>query len=215
MIVVVGRPSLEWPPPGAPPGRERPTVGGRASRVALAAAKVGATVQIVGSVGDDEEGDTVAIQLGRAGVGHAALLRDPAGRTLRSPDRDPRPPRLDARDVALGLSYFADFRVLVLAEPLESEAERAALEAAAYQGAAVIAIVPAPGPDAGSGESGTAGPNAAALTEAATVLEAPEEDGSRFAELVASYAVALDKGTAPAEAFQAAVRSTGWDASEG
>jgi ribokinase len=201
VIVVVGRPSLVLgSPPLSPDGGEvRP--GGRASRIALAAAQRGAEVQLVGTIGDDDAGDAIAVGLGQAGVGHAALLRDPAARTPREDDPDQSvSPRLGAGDVQLGLGYLSDFRVLVLAEPLPPDAQRAALDAADYQGAAVIAVV------------GREGRGAEALGEQATVLEAPEPEGPPFAELIAAYAVDLDRGVDPATAFEAARRAAGWSA---
>jgi hypothetical protein len=199
VIVVVGRPSLVLvSPPLSPDGGEVRS-GGRASRIALAAAHCGAEVQLMGTIGDDDAGDAIAVGLGQAGVGHAALLRDPAARTPREDGPDqPASPRLGAGDVQLGLSYLSDFRVLVLAEPLPPDAQRAALEAADYQGAAVIAVV------------GREGRGAEALGEQATVLEAPEPEGPPFAELIAVYAVELDRGVDPAAAFEAARRAAGW-----
>ena len=199
MIVVVGRPSLVLVFPSLDPQDEEVSPGGRASRIALAAAQRGAEVQLVGTIGDDDAGDTIAVGLGQAGVGHAALLRDPAARTPREEGPDqPDSPRLEARDIQLGLGYLSDFRVLVLAEPLPPDAQRAALDAADYQSAAVIAVV------------GRAGRGAEALGEEATVLEAPEPEGAPFAELIAAYAVELDRGIDPAAAFEAARRAAGW-----
>src|SRR6476661_586577 len=51
------------------------------SRVALAAARGGAAVQVVGKTGDDETADGVVLDLARGGVGHVALLRDSARAT--------------------------------------------------------------------------------------------------------------------------------------
>lgn len=201
MIVVVGRPSLVAASLPLSPGGGEARPGGRGSNIALAAAQRGAEVQLVGTIGDDDAGDAVAVGLGQAGVGHAALLRDPAARTPREEGPDePASPRLGARDVQLGLSYLSDFRVLVLAEPLPPDAQRAALDAADYQGAAVIAVV------------GRDGRGAEALGEQATVLEAPEPEGPPFAELIAAYAVDLDRGVDPATAFEAARRAAGWAA---
>ena len=96
MIVVLGRPRVYRPEPD---GELAP--GGLAVELALAAARKGAEVELVGAVGDDPEGDRIVIELGRAAVGHAALMRDPATRTpLVGQPRDARPlPRLDAADV--------------------------------------------------------------------------------------------------------------------
>lgn len=167
----------------------------------MAAATIGAAVQLAGSVGDDREGDEVIIRLGRAGVGHAALLRDPAGRTpVAGQERAPAP-RLDAQDVELGLRYLSDARVLILAEPLEGEAQAAALEAARYHGADVIALVPSdsePDPD---------------VAAAGTVLQAPD-DLEAFVELVARYAAGMEAGKPAAEAFREATAETGWKRAE-
>ncbi|MBA2253667.1 MAG: hypothetical protein H0W07_00955 [Chloroflexi bacterium] len=173
-----------------------------ATPIAIAAAAMGSQVEVVGSIGDDPEGDDVVVALGRAGVGHAALLRDPAGRTpvVPKPPGEERPlPRLEAEDVHLGLGYLVEYRVLVLAEPLAAEAERVAIEAAQYHGAAITAIVT---PGAALSE---------ALATAATVLEAPSEGSSRFADLVGRFAAALDRGADAESAFADAVRSSGWE----
>ncbi len=208
MIVVLGRPALvagspEEPGPGRSSRPETVAPGGLAAGIALAAAAAGSRVELVGSIGDDPDGDAVALALGRAGVGHAALLRDPAGKTRRvgpgtsSTERAEVPPRLDAQDVDLGLRYLADYRVLVLAEPLPPPAETVALEAARYQGAAVIAVVPA----------GT--PTSESLREAAAILEAPDDDDTAFVERVARYAAALDSGEEQRIAFETARSPTG------
>lgn len=210
MIIVLGRPALAAPtletpalaaPALAGSGQDPDGTNGLhglAALVAVATAAAGAAVQLVGSVGDDREGDEVIIRLGRAGVGHAALLRDPAGRTpVAGHDREPAP-RLDAQDVELGLRYLSDARVLILAEPLETDAQPVALEAARYHGAEVIALVPSgsvPHPD---------------VAGAGTVLEAPE-DLDAFVQVVARYAAGLEAGKPAADAFREATASTGWE----
>jgi hypothetical protein len=75
MIVVIGLPAYA----GSAGGEE--SVGGLAVDVAAAAAVLGSSVELVGKVGDDGAGDAVVLALGRLGVGHAALLRDPARST--------------------------------------------------------------------------------------------------------------------------------------
>lgn len=195
MIVVLGLPGLT----------ERGALDRIAGRVCAAAAAAGARVELVGSVGDDADGDAVVVELGRAGIGHAALLRDAGAATPRTDDEateSPRLPRLEAADVELGLQYVTECRVLVVAEPLDGEALRAAVDGAAYHGAALIALR-------------TAGTAAAdGLPAAATVLEAPPADDGAFARLVGSYAAALDAGRAPAEAWHDAIADTGWEASQ-
>lgn len=165
----------------------------------MAASTAGGAVQLVGSIGDDREGDEAVIRLGRAGVGHAALLRDPTGRTpVAGKEREPAP-RLEAEDVELGLRYLAEMDVLILAERLERGAQAVALEAARYHGAHVIALLP-PGsiPDQD-------------LASAGTVLETPSEDVASFVAVVARYAVGLGAGRPAAAAFQEATTAIGWE----
>ena len=224
VIVVLGRPGL--PPPASAIGGASLDIDGAlgdedrddertadttaatppllTTPIAIAAAAAGARVEVVGSIGDDAAGDDVVVLLGRSGVGHAALLRDPGGRTptppaLRGTTDAPEAPdaeagswplsRLEAEDVELGLGYLVEYRVLVLAERLGPDAERVAIEAARFQGAAIVAIVP-PGV-AASDE----------LVAAGTVFEAPPDAGTRFTDLVGGLAAALDRGTPLATAF--------------
>ncbi len=218
MIVVLARPRVYRPQPD---GDLAP--GGLGVEVALALGAGGAPVELVGSIGDDPEGDRVVVELGRARVGHAALLRDPSVRTPRLGDTDtPKGlPRLDAADVELGLRYLADCRVLVIAEDLDDAARQQALEAAAFHGAAVI-ILASPG-----------SLDPAALPDDITLLERPSlamaDDGGEestvpgdardvvaqeaaFARLVADYAARLARGIAPEQAFRAALEHEAWEA---
>lgn len=202
MIVVLGRPGLT-----ADDDIDRP-----AGLIALAAARAGGRVELVGSVGDDADGDAVIVVLGQAGVGHAAVLRDPAGNTPRAGDGDAgdagdagmeaedRPlPRLDAADVDLGLRYLAECQVLVAAEALPADVLRVVSDAAAYHGAALVLLTAAgQAPDED-------------LAEAALVLEVPSDDGGAFSELVGRYAASLDSGRLPADAWADAVSEGGWE----
>jgi hypothetical protein len=180
VIVVLGRPRLD----------DEGALADSAGRVAVAATGAGARVDLVGAVADGAAGDATVVALGRAGVGHAALLRRPGGGEV-SP--------LERADIELGLRYVPDCRVLVAAEPLEPGALAAALEAAAYHGAALVVLVPA----------GAAAPSE--LPETATVLELPDEDEGAFARLVGTYAAALAGGEAPPDAWRGAVTQTGWE----
>jgi hypothetical protein len=190
VIVVIGRPGL-----GASGQLDR-----LSARIAWAAVMAGGQVEMVGSVGDDAEGDDVMVALGRAGIGHAAILRDPAAATPAASDsdgadEDSRLPRFDAGDVDLGLRYLPECRVLVVAEPLPDDALDVVADAAAYHGAQLIVI--------GEGHG---------LPETATIVEAPREgSGAAFAEVVARYAVALDDGRGAADAWRDAVDQTGWE----
>jgi hypothetical protein len=219
MIVVLGRPRVYRPEPD---GDLAP--GGLGVEVAMALGRLGADVELVGSLGDDPEGDRVIVELGRAGVGHAALLRDPAARTtpLGEDESERAMPRLEAADIGLGLRYVSDCRVLVVAEDLDAAAMGEALEVAAYHGAAVIIVASAGHVDPVS------------LGDDVTLLERPglamvDEDGDEadvppdaravaaqeavFAGLVADYARRLDRGVAPAVAFRAALEGGAWEPS--
>jgi len=218
VIVVIGNPAWRAVEPAAP--------GGRACEIAMSAARRGARVELVGRTGDDAAGDALLLALSRAGVGHVAMLRDPARSTpLVEPVAedggrddagiesgvDPvlaaRPvtpaaataPRLESADVSLGLRYLAAFEVLVVVDDVPEDAVPVAVEAAGYADAHLVVLV------------GAAGPTPALLPASATVLAAPEADDGAFAELVGAYAAALDRGTAPEAAFAAATGDGGWE----
>jgi hypothetical protein len=176
VIVVLGRPHID----------ERGALSRRAGRVAAAAAGAGAAVELVGSVTDDAAGDATMIELGRAGIGHAAVLRMPA----------PTEPRLDAADIELGMRYVSECRVLVVADDLDAAALDAAVDGAQFHRAQLVV---------------TQGSAAAQLPDDATVLEAPAEDDGAFAELVGRYAAHLDAGGVPADAWRDAISATGWE----
>ena len=71
MIVVIGLPSFRPPAEG-----RAAAASGLAAGVARAAVAAGATVQLIGKVGDDPSGDALVLALARDGIGHVALLRD-------------------------------------------------------------------------------------------------------------------------------------------
>jgi sugar/nucleoside kinase (ribokinase family) len=210
VIVVVG--SMAW--------RDAEPAGpaGRACEIALAAAGRGAAAEIVGRAGDDRAGDRLLMALAHAGVGHAAVLRDPVLPTpVVAPISQQEPvdplvdapeaevarvagaPRLERADVALGLSYLTAFGVLVVTDDAPPEVIPACVDGAAFAGAQLVVIVPA-----GQELPGELPPEA-------TVLAAPDvvDDGA-FAEFVGAYAAALDLGEDAALAFRAATSTTGW-----
>lgn len=191
MILVVGRPGLD----------EQDQLDRMAGKVALAAAEAGGSIEVVGSVGDDASGERVVLALGRAGIGHAAVLRDPAGTTPQVGGPGGPLPRLDEKDVDLGLSYLPECRVLVVAEPLGDGVLRVVREAANYHAAPLI-VLSEPGTKFGGGG------------ELETVLEVPDGDGGALAQLVGSYAVELAKGVEPGPAWRAAVEQVGWQPAE-
>ena len=191
MIVVLGRPGLS--PSGA--------LDGAAARIALTALHAGGNVELVGSVGDDPDGDSVVTLLGSLGIGHAAVLRDPAGVTPREGETGPLP-RLEADDIDLGLKYIAECQVLVVADVLDGAAMAVTADAAAYHRAALVVLT----------HEGSEAPRG--MPDDATMLEIPAADGGAFAELVGRYASALDSGRGAADAWRDALDETGWEPAE-
>src|SRR3954454_6484517 len=193
------------------------------ARIAIAAATAGASVELVGRVGDDPTGDALVLALSQAGVGHVAVLRDSCRETtvVVPPDaagdiaaddalvgavdddvdaRPELPPTatLAAADIDLALRYLTASRALVIADELPVDALAVAADAAAYAGAHLIVVA--------DGEPGVQ------LPGDATVLARPTSDvDGGFARLVGEYAAALDRGDDANAAFTAAVTGTGWE----
>ncbi len=90
MIVIVGNPAWRAADPAVPAGR--------ACEVAVAAAARGRRVELLGRAGDDAAGDALLLALAQAGVGHVAVLRDPARPT---PIVEPAPEEAGAVEVAV------------------------------------------------------------------------------------------------------------------
>jgi len=214
---------------GSPQGRQTDqgiTASGVAATVARIAAAAGAEVQLVGKVGDGPAGDAVLHSLAQSHVGHVAVLRDVSAATpiaQSSPEpqalldeedqlpsdadgADPRAiiepaaPTLDSGDLQLALRYLPDYRVVVVADPLDDPALGTVVAAAGWAGAQLIVVV-------------AAASKATSIPDEATVLEAPavDPDGA-FAAVVGAYAAALDRGAPPAEAFASASAGSGWSA---
>jgi hypothetical protein len=189
-------------------------------------------VELVGKVGDDGAGDAVVLALGRLGIGHAALLRDPARPTpvltfdAGLPDEDG--PDVEAAEL-VGAA-IDDFPVTTLlpAEP----GERPSLEAGdvqlalRYLAEARVVVVADRLSDAaltaaveGVDFSGArlvvlvpAGSMPPAVPAQATVLEAPIDDDGAFGRVVGAFAAALDGGLDAEAAFGQAVERSGWEA---
>ncbi|MDP8904768.1 MAG: hypothetical protein M3N29_05545, partial [Chloroflexota bacterium] len=98
-----------------------------------------------------------------------------------------------------GLSYLTDWRVLVVAEPLDERSLATAVDAARYNGASLVVVV-------GEGAGGPSG-----LPESATVLEMPSEDDGAFPALVGRYAALLDAGRRHDDAWHEALAGSGWE----
>jgi len=218
MVIVIGNPFARRA--GAAVG-----AGGLPVAVATAAAHAGAAVQLVGKVGDGPDGDAIVLAVADAGVKHAALLRgavpvrvsaddrpdvdasldqlaDLEGGSALTDEPEQRVPvdDLEAADLALGLSFLPDYRVVVVAQPLADDALAAVVDAARWAEARLIVVTAA----------ATAVPE---LPSDATVFEAPAEDAEgAFATMLGRYAAALDGGGDPADAFAAASNAAGWSA---
>lgn len=233
MIVVIGSPVARVDP-------DRYASAGLGVAIALAAVADGASVQLVGRVGEDPAGDAILLGLAAAGVGHVAVLREPGRPTpiLPAPIGAPAVElptdellifagaaaaatadeaasdvdeakvadragvfdglSVDAADLELALRYVPDYRVVVVAAELDPTAMDAAIAAAGWSGAHLIALL-------GQGSS------PAAIPDTATVLERPRDDpDGAFAAMIASYATGLDEGVEPSTAFAVAQRAGGW-----
>jgi hypothetical protein len=213
MIVVVGAPAWRSSSPAGPAGH--------ACAIALVAAASGSQVELVGRIGDDRPGDELVLALSRAGVGHAAVLRDPYRSTPdigsgadgddgdpaagQDPDAEPThgPPAgdgpvLQPEDVRLGLSYLGSYSVLVVADDVSPAVLPACLDGAAFAGARLVILLPdgAPVPDGVPSE--------------ATVLGVPRGAAEQgLGGLVGTYAAGLDRGHDPGTAFESALGEAG------
>lgn len=231
VIVVIGCPAYRAPDEARP---EAPA--GLPAAIAVAAAERGARVELVGKIGDDGTGDALVLALGRAGVGHAAISRDPVRGTPlvmlaprvpdREPDaeRDPLPADEGAAEpgpVEVVLPMAARDRPALDADDVELALRYlgparvlVAADPLDEQTAAVVAEarrfsgahLVAIVPSGGSVPSGF---------EDATLLEAPAEDeGDAFGRVVGVFAAGIEAGGRPEVAFRDAVRSGGWEAAE-
>jgi hypothetical protein len=232
MIVVIGLPAYA----GSAGGEE--SAGGLAADVAAAAHSQGSSVELVGKIGDDRAGDAVVLALGRVGVGHAALLRDPARPT----------PVLSAVAVSTELATAGEAADALPADVLAGDggddgprlevellppdpAARPGLEAGdislalRYLAETRVVVLAEPLPEdavAAVVEGATfagarlvvlvpPGATPPPLPPEATLLEAPAVDDGSFGRVVGAFAAGLDAGTEPAAAFAEAVLEAGWE----
>lgn len=162
---------------------------GLAQTIATAAARGGGAVQVVGIVPDGVAGDRLIHELAQAGVGHAAVLR-----ALDRP--------MEPADVALALRYLPDIRVVIAAE-LDAGLSRAVADGAAFAGSILVVVRPA----ADAAPEGPQDPGEV------TVLVAPAADpDGTFAGFVAAFAIRLDSGAVPADAWAATLETLAVDA---
>ncbi len=216
MIVVVGNPVARAPELGG-------GVEGTPGRAAIAAARAGAVVQLVGKAGDDPAGDALLLALAAAGVGHVAVLRDATHPTPIAVPSAPLEPDQGSGDRELAAELLADGEGagatrVVPATP----AERPALEPAdvelalRYLTEFRAVVVAEPLPDAvvavvieaiaySSAELVlvVAGSQRVPATPGALVLEAPDDDPEgAFATMLGELAAAIDRGATSGEALR-------------
>ncbi len=201
---------------------------GRSVGVAQAVHQAGGEVQLVGKVGEDLAGDAIVLELGRRGIGHAALARAGSGLTPKGTiaptdvdaEPDPRAPGaddgatdeepagqpalpeglpLDAADLKVALGYLPDIGAIVVATPLADDAAKVVAEAAAYHDAPLVSVVEP------SGRTPPAFANA-------IVLEASASEQS-FDRLVGAFAVRLASGANASDALREVAAEAGWERS--
>ena len=149
VIVIIGSPTALLDKSGAH------QAGGLGIRVAAELVQRGERVEIVGRVGADAAGDQAILSLSRDGIGHVALLRDPA---LATPAGDAaRGIPVDAGDVQLGLRYLTSFTTVLLIDPLDASVVRQVTEDASFVGAQLIIVAKSPLPADGSAASAVLG----------------------------------------------------------
>ena len=221
--MVIGSPSLL---PADPGGRNR--AAGRAVDVARGATDAGSSVQLVGKIGDDPAGDALLLALADAGIGHVAILRDPARATpvaeplvddfeamlLEEDEADEASPSaesgvrqgggsaalptIDAGDLDLALRYLPDHQVVIVAERLDPDALAVVAADCSYVGAALAVIL----------EAGSA---PAELPPDATAFEAPDDDPDGvFGRTIGRFGAALEQGLGGAAALAQATAGGGW-----
>ena len=160
-----------------------------AAEIARRAAVAGAGVQLVGVVADGTEGDAWLLALAAEGVGHAAVLREPAR-------------ELEAADLDLALRYLPEVRVVVVVE-MPAPIVTVAADRTQWSGAALIVL------DRAAGDGEIVPPN---LPDGAIVLESPANDpDATFAGFVGAFAARLDAGATAADAWAATTRELAVD----
>jgi hypothetical protein len=156
--------------------------GPSAVAIASRATAAGSRTELVGIIPDGPVGDRRLIDLATSGIGHAAVLR--------TTDRP-----LEAADVELALRYLPDIRV-VIAAGLADDLVAAAAAGAAFAAAPLVILAPAGKRASEPGDAGLV-----------VTLEAPATDPDEtFAGFVAAFAVRLDAGEVPADAWTETIR---------
>jgi hypothetical protein len=173
---------------------------GPGARLAREIAAIGRPVELVARVPEGPSGDRAIVDLGLAGVGHAAVLRVITGEPGPGEAADPA---LESADLDLALRYLPDVRVIASAAPLPPDLVAVIADAAQFHGAAIVAVERQTGRTRGgavrSEAPGTAWPGDA------TVLGVVGDTAP--IAMLADYAARLDAGQPAEAAFRDAVAS--------
>ena len=181
VIVIIGSPTALLDKSGAH------QAGGLAIRVAAELVRRGERVELVGRVGADAAGDQAILSLSRDGIGHVALLRDPALVTPAGDAAHGIP--VDAGDVQLGLRYLTSFTTVLLIDPLDASVVRQVTEDASFVGAQLIIVAKSPLPADGTTASEVLGGG----SPPPLFIPRPEVEGPEFDALLVGLA-ATERG---------------------
>ncbi len=178
VIVIIGSPTALLDKSGAH------QAGGLGLRVAAELVRRGERVELVGRVGADAAGDQAILSLSRDGIGHVALLRDPALVTPAGDAAQGIP--VDAGDVQLGLRYLTSFTTVLLIDPLDASVVRQVTEDASFVGAQLIIVAKSPLPAEGSAASAVLGGG----PPPPLFIPRPQVEGPEFDALLVGLAAA-------------------------
>ena len=181
LIVIIGSPTALL---GKGGGHQ---AGGLAVRVAAELVRRGERVELVGRVGADAAGDQAILSLSRDGIGHVALLRDPAHVTPAG--NAAHGISVDAGDAQLGLRYLTSFTTVLLIDPLDASVVRQVTEDASFVGAQVIIVAESPLPAEGSAASAVLGGG----SPPPLFIPRPQVEGPEFDALLVGLA-ATERG---------------------
>ena len=181
VIVIIGSPTALLDKSGVH------QAGGLAIRVAAELVRRGDRVELVGRVGADAAGDQAILSLSRDGIGHVALLRDPAHVTPIGNAAHGIP--VDAGDVQLGLRYLTSFTTVLLIDPLDTSVVRQVTEDASFVGAQLIIVAKSPLPADGSAASAVLGGG----SPPPLFIPRPQVEGPEFDALLVGLA-ATERG---------------------
>ena len=181
VIVIIGSPTALLDQSGVH------QAGGLAIRVAAELVRRGERVELVGRVGADATGDQAILSLSRDGIGHVALLRDPALVTPVGDAAHGIP--VDAGDVQLGLRYLTSFTTVLLIDPLDTSVVRQVTEDASFVGAQLIIVAKSPLPAEGSAASAELGGG----SPPPLFIPRPQVEGPEFDALLVGLA-ATERG---------------------